>query len=291
MFLKIEDSSQLYAKLGDQIARQSINQFFEKVRNIVDLLEGKVIKPVDDGLICRFASAEDAVKATTLIHAASGSVEQDGHPGFRLRIGAQQGNVLEEENDVFGDTVNVAARLQDVARRGQTIISSEMVNALPEDLQKRVRQIDVTHLKGKEEEVALFEVIWESEEEVTQQVPIFLQQKVKSNLTLTFAGKQYVMTEQQKAIMLGRDSSCDFVVDTRLASRQHAVIEMRRGKFILKDQASNGTYVKTNNGRQDYLRREEFVLHDEGVISLGLSFNKATDDDLIHFKCSLSEQA
>ena len=286
MFIKIEGSAQLYSTLGDQAARQSINQILQKIQDMVNLLEGKVIKIIDDGMMCRFSTVDDAVKASTLIQASSGSAAPNGDSGFRLRIGAQQGDVLEEDNDVFGDTVNVAARFQQVARPGQTIISADMALALPTDLQNRVRQVDLTRLKGKQEEVALYEVLWELTEEVTQQVPAILAPgKIDSQLTLSFNGQQFVMKQRQRTILIGRGPSCQFVVDTRLASREHAVIESRRGKYVIKDQGSNGTYVKSATGQPVFLRREELILPDEGFISLGEAFAKCHEADLIHFKC------
>ncbi|MFT5506741.1 MAG: adenylate cyclase, partial [Gammaproteobacteria bacterium] len=175
------------------------------------------------------------------------------------------------------------------ARPGQTIISYDTVIALSEDLKKRVRQIDVTHVKGKKEEMALYEVLWEFEAEVTRQTTHLLSKvNLQSFLTLSHGDRKYVMKEQQKSMLIGRGDSCQFVVKADLASREHAIIEVRRGKFVLIDQGSNGTFVKTNSGREVYLRRETFVLHDQGQISLGQPFAKCTPTDLINFDCELS---
>jgi predicted component of type VI protein secretion system len=54
-----------------------------------------------------------------------------------------------------------------------------------------------------------------------------------------------------------------------MTSRQHARIEFRRGKFVLVDQSTNGTWVRGDDGKDHYLRREELALWGEGMISLG----------------------
>jgi adenylate cyclase len=286
VFIDIDEAHKLYSALGNQTARQSIDQFFAKLRQTINLHGGIVVKMIGEGLMCRFESANEAVKAVTLIQASSGPVDLIGHPGLRLRIGLHQGDVIEDDDDIFGDSVNVAARMRDFARPGQTIITYDTVTVLTDELRKRIRQIDLTHVKGKKEEMALFEVLWEFKEEVTRQTTHLLS-KINSRgyLTLSHLDNKLVMQEEQKSILLGRGENCEFIVKTELASREHAVIEVRRGKFVLLDQGSNGTFVKTDSGREVYLRREAFVLHNRGQISLGKSFTKCADAELIYFSC------
>src|SRR5690606_30674497 len=69
------------------------------------------------------------------------------------------------------------------------------------------------------------------------------------------------------AFVLGRADNCSLVVPAPLASRQHARIEFRRGKYILVDQSTNGTWVRLQDGKDVYLRREELPLWGAGIIS------------------------
>jgi adenylate cyclase len=286
VFIDVDEAHKIYASLGNQIARQSIDQFLAKVRLTIDLHRGIVVKTIGEGLMCRFESADEAVKAVTLIQASSGPVDLVGHPGFRLRIGLHQGNVIEDDDDIFGDSVNVAARMRDFARSGQTIITADTVDVLSDEIQKRIRQIDLTHVKGKKEKMALFEVLWEFKEEVTRQTTHLLSKiNFQGLLMLSHLDNKFVMKDDYESILLGRGESCQFVIKTELASREHAVIEVRRGKFVLIDQGSNGTFVKTESGREVYLRREAFVLHARGQISLGKPFKKCIDAELTYFKC------
>ena len=74
---------------------------------------------------------------------------------------------------------------------------------------------------------------------------------------------------------------CDLIVKGDLISRYHSKIEHRRGKFIITDQSTNGTFIKTSGGQIIFLRREEFTLFGSGFISLGRKVNLA-DDNIIH---------
>ncbi len=76
----------------------------------------------------------------------------------------------------------------------------------------------------------------------------------------------------------------DLLINSSFASRAHAVIEYHRGKFVLKDQSTNGTYIGDESGREIYLRREELPLTGRGIISLGTSI-ASNPDHLIEYEC------
>jgi predicted component of type VI protein secretion system len=61
----------------------------------------------------------------------------------------------------------------------------------------------------------------------------------------------------------------DITIDAPHASRNHFKVEYNRGKFVLTDQSTNGTYVKLADGKEVYLRRERLPLSSTGAICLG----------------------
>ena len=61
-------------------------------------------------------------------------------------------------------------------------------------------------------------------------------------------------------------------------------LEHRRGKLILSDQSTNGTFIRTSSGQIIFLRREEFILFGSGYISLGRKVDPA-DPNIVHFLC------
>ena len=92
------------------------------------------------------------------------------------------------------------------------------------------------------------------------------------------------MTAEGTALWLGRDAGCDVVVDEHHVSRTHARIGFERGKFLLEDQSTNGTYVLTHDHNVVYLRRERLPLWGDGTISLGRPLAERTAL-LIHYRC------
>jgi len=95
--------------------RQLRKELFEPV---VSKHNGTVVKRMGDGWIVKFASVSDAVDCAIKIHEGLA-----GHEVIRLRTGIHIGDVVFEEEDVFGDGVNVAARLEELAEPGEVLIS------------------------------------------------------------------------------------------------------------------------------------------------------------------------
>ena len=147
--------------------------------------------------------------------------------------------------------------------------------------------MDLTRVKGKQEKLAVYEVVWEQGGDVTRVATELLSRSVTApvRLVLSLGDQKIEISGDSEAVSIGRDESCDLVVNTALASRRHAYCELRRGKFVIVDQGTNGTYVAAGGADEVYLRREELVLRGDGRISLGKPVSESEERDLIHFSC------
>ncbi len=103
-------------------------------------------------------------------------------------------------------------------------------------------------------------------------------------LYLTYRNAIKELNGRNADFMIGRSSGCDMVVKSDLASRNHAHIIFRKGKFILADQSTNGTFIKRQGGKEVYLQGEEYPLSGSGFISLGKSVS-VDNEHLIYFSC------
>ena len=86
---------------------------------------GRVVKLMGDGILCEFPSVVDAVQCAVLIQKGMAEREVDvpEDQKIRLRIGINLGDVVHEEGDLYGDGVNIAARLEQLAEPGGIAIS------------------------------------------------------------------------------------------------------------------------------------------------------------------------
>jgi len=220
-------------------------------------------------------------------------MEDDRTPetiGVSIRIGMQYGSTILENNDIFGDTVNVAARVASMAKARQILCTQEIAFMVKSsDLSNNMRPYDRLRVKGKNEQLDVYLFAWEQEGDITNMATASSftnparHDQVKT-LVLKYEGHSHNIETETTSYILGRGKDCDLLIKGDLISRYHSKIEHRRGKFIITDQSTNGTFVRTTEGQEVFLRREEFTLYGSGYISLGKKVD-LDDANLIHFLC------
>jgi len=284
MFADVAGSTKLYEDVGDDKARTMIAHTIESMTKSTQALRGRVIKTIGDEIMCVFVDADSAVKAAYDIQE---TVSNDFTYGraLSIRIGAHFGPaILESDGDIFGDAVNVAARMAGIAKAGQIIITEDTVEKLNEELKADTREFDRAPVKGKKEPMIIYEVMWAQEDVTRMAAPNLLAAAAAKlmKMKLRWRDKQLELADSSGITVIGRGDQADFVVDDKLASRMHVRIEVRRGKFVVIDQSTNGTFVRTNDGREVYLRREELPLTGAGCFSLGSPVS-AENAELIYY--------
>jgi pSer/pThr/pTyr-binding forkhead associated (FHA) protein len=142
--------------------------------------------------------------------------------------------------------------------------------------------LDRIPVKGKSDDIDIFEVIWQSEDVTRMATGLLKSHDKPGQLVLNHNGRELRLDQDMPPMILGRGKKADMIVNDSMASREHARIECRRGKFILTDMSTNGTYVLTSEG-PSYLRREDIVLTGEGKITLGRDLSEATE--VVDFFC------
>jgi adenylate cyclase len=236
---------------------------------------GAVVKTLGDGMVCRFAKADEAFRAACDMQEAAVAMESGDEQKLSIKVAFTFGPVVEEGDDVFGDTVNVCARLIAHANPDQIVTTGETRSALSTDLRDQCKELYSVKVKGRVGEVKVCEVVWRSDPDRTE---AFTRQGLKRAkgaarqewvLKLSHGGETTVV-ESSDTIKLGRDKANEVVVASSLASRVHARIYGRDGHFMIADQSSNGTFVLIDgNSREIRLRREEAMLGERGYIGLG----------------------
>jgi adenylate cyclase len=284
VFADISGSTRLYELLGDVRARERTSQCLSALTEVVRRHGGTVVKTIGDEVMSTFPDADAAARAACAMQESVAAQVVPGETALDIRVGLHYGSALVEAGDVFGDAVNVAARMVALAKARQILTTRQTVERLSPLLRAGTRYTDRTPVKGKQEEIDVYEVIWR-EEDLTRmeghQIPLA---DLQARLHLRFREKELEVSHSCPVVTIGRGQQNDIVVLDALASRLHARIEYRRGKFILLDQSTNGTYVLTQEGESAYLRREEFVLRGSGAISLGRAAGTEAPE-IIHFVC------
>jgi len=283
LFADVVDSTSLYETIGNVEAKQIVEQALSQLSQIARKFDGEIVKYIGDEVLCRFGDPDKGFNAALEMQEATVSNDPTKKI-LKIKVGMDYGPVIVDGNDVFGDTVNVAARMASIATTGQIIISQNMQARLSPRNQEKGQIIDRVPVRGKAAPIDLISVVWESRDDVTKFATkgFTTANVVPETMTLS-VGNDNLTIGSNDSFVIGRGENCNLAVKkATLASRVHAKIVFKRGKFVLIDQSTNGTYVKTGSDDMLYLRREEMQLWGHGVICLGSEF-EGEDDQLIYY--------
>ncbi len=289
LFSDVVGSTRIYDALGDQGAREVIALCIDLMQAATEQNRGTVIKTMGDEVMATFPTADDALNAAAQIQRSITS-----HPALQVegqsvsvRIGCHFGPVVLEARDVFGATVHTANRMTSQAKSGQIMTTAATVAHLSQEWKAAVRQIDIAMLKGQGNEITLYEVIWHTED-VTSMLPSLVmggsQERKAQRLRLVLSDREVVIDETRPQIAIGRADENDVIVRGNLISRIHARIELSRGKFLLIDQSTNGTFVNSLDGEESFVRSDSMQLKGVGLLGLG-KMPEAESPQTIRFVC------
>ena len=288
LFADICGSTALYEKLGDDLARKTILRCINTMTGKISAYQGKLVKTIGDEIMVTFPSAEAAFHAACAMHSAVESDQPLNNIPLHIRVGFNFGEVIKEGDDVFGNTVNLAARVAAITRAGQIMSTQAVFDALPTELRNRMRQILRAEFKGKQEYHEVYQVICEQEDTMSTRFGMPAYRKPPDNdeeMLLRYRDQTFRINNEYNSAVLGRDETCDLVVQSDLASRLHINIELRFGKFTVADQSTNGTYIRFSDGSVVHITREEISLKGSGSISLGQSFSE-NPAEIVEFSIS-----
>ncbi|NBD21903.1 FHA domain-containing protein [Aquabacterium fontiphilum] len=277
LFADLRGSTALYLKLGNSEAAAVVTHSLARLGQHIVQGGGHVIKTLGDGLMAAFDDPDQAVEAAVVLHDSVDKLTPapDVLPArshvLRLKVAIAWGETVEVDGDCFGDAVNVAARLLDLAGEGETLITGPLQRQLPSDQQERFRSIDRLHLRGRQEPVAVLRM------EARRFGDTLSTQMLESpatdfpeGLRLSWLGSERIFSTADMPVVLGRSPQASFCVSDSRVSRSHARIESHSGQIYLTDLSYNGTHVRFEHDDQILtLRRGTCTLHGSGVISLG----------------------
>jgi adenylate cyclase len=296
LFIDVVGSVKLYQQLGNEAAERGISDCVARISEHVNQHSGRVVKTIGD---CVMAALPDPDKAAAVAFAVNRTVRgnlQKSEVPVRFRMGFHYGPVVERDGDIFGDVVNIAARLCSAAKADYILTSEETAKALSGEHADAVRIYDRTTLKGVSEPMTIVSLLWDRRA-VTQlfsrtmvgQKSADLAAALKPFLRLVYKGQELLLTAENLPFTIGRSEGCNLVVPTQFASRVHLRLEHQRGKFALIDESSNGTYIVPDAAGQEpplFVLHETFSLVGRGRISLGRKPDG--DEDVIGYSVMLN---
>jgi len=269
LFADVSGSTQLYETLGDVRACGIVARCIAVMIEATRRHGGTLVRTIGDEVMTTFPDAAAAAEAACeMQQSITGEMVEEGRQ-LAIRVGFHFGPTWCEEADVFGDAVNLAARLTSQAKSGQILTSGATVEHLSGPRRHSCRQIDLTQVRGKREQIAIHELLWQDAGVTIMRAPWATLQRAGGRLVFTAGGTRVELGEGQPSLTIGRAEQNDLVVRQPEVSRLHARIEYRNGRFVLTDLSANGTYVAPDGGGQSYVHRDSVELTGSGTMGLG----------------------
>lgn len=260
----ITGSTALYDSMPDAQALALISDILSHMRATVAKHGGICVKSKGDDTLSTF---EDA---NAVFAAAREMIEHDWPHALAVHVGAYWGDILNLDEDIYGDAVNTAARLSALAKPGEVLLGGRVF----EQLEARTQALCVTmgglKLKGKSAPVKVHSFAVGGMDTQTvlfgakQQAP----ERRTASVTLSCNGAAWEITDNG-SILIGRSAACDAVLDRPWVSRKHGSFDLRAAQLEYTDHSSSGSTVITSDGRRFTLQRRSMPLTGDGVVLVG----------------------
>ena len=279
LFADLRGSTSLYETLGNAEATSVVTHTVTTIARAVPACGGQLIKTLGDGLMAVFETPLQGMQSAQQMHEELELLVTRGRErgasaglrGLRLQVALACGEVVEMSGDCFGDAVNVSARLIDHASDNETLVTAEVLDGLPEDIQARFRSLDWMQLRGRAEPVKVHVNGGRrgADQAPTQFGGVTTTLEPEA-VRLVWLDVDEVFDGAHMPVVLGRSPTAQFRVDDSRVSRAHARLDWHGGSFQLTDLSYNGTYVRFGNADEVVsLRRGHCTLHGAGWVGLG----------------------
>jgi adenylate cyclase len=276
VFADLVGSTGIFERLGDETAGRFVTQLTTALSKTFEQHHGRVVKLLGDGLFVVFPREADAIEACLAIQKRL--QDKPVHPGgnlgaVQMQMGVETGEVVEIAGDCYGDAVNSAARLADLAGAAQILTTQRVADALSPAQREQLRSLGPMYLRGKSDATEVYRVDWQVDRENDATVmgaSLFKAPGTGGFLELAAAGQTVRLEPRGEKLTLGRAATSSLSINDSRVSRVHATLEWRGGQFVLSDGSSFGTWVYMGNQTEPVvLRRTECYLVGHGQIALG----------------------
>jgi class 3 adenylate cyclase len=162
MFTDIVGSTEMTARLGDEQSVEMVRAHDSIVRRSLKKLNGREIKHTGDGLMASFDETAQSIQCARSIQKDFETFNKSSPEKLGLRIGLDAGEPVSDNSDLFGSTVQMAARLCAIAERDSIYVTNAVRAFAPREVQ--VIERGSRDLKGFSQPIPVFEVVWSQHE-------------------------------------------------------------------------------------------------------------------------------
>lgn len=297
LFTDLKGFTAIFGQLGDADGLLAVQRSESLIRPIVSSHSGTVIKTIGDAVMAHFPAANEAVRAAMAIQHAvvEHNVGVPPEKQIALRMGINVGKGYVKGRDIFGQVVNIAAKVQSAAEAGQILASQVTVQALEPELAKRAEESDPLKVPGLAEPVKTYQILWKEEIGAATGRPAVgvMEDRADPHPSVTMVGEnpftQRILGSENIEITsfpfrVGRDPRVEKRVPEKLAendlyledvppfrlSREHFQIEREERGYLVRDRGSKlGLFVNGRGIGGEHLDTTQKLVRGVNLLVLG----------------------
>jgi class 3 adenylate cyclase len=186
LFSDIEESTNYWDRYGDVEGRLMVDRHNRLLFPIIRKFKGKIIKTIGDSIMASFRKPEHAVSAAIAMQQMMAQARRSDETfRIRIRIGIHTGEAIVEKQDVFGDIVNVAARVEAITAGNEILVSQVTVAHIEDEFAFIFRARGRFMPRGKNTKITVYRCDWHNHPSliegmrVTSYLPVSRRQKTE----------------------------------------------------------------------------------------------------------------
>jgi adenylate cyclase len=284
---EIVGDAPLVGKLGQVEANRAIERCRARAARSVDAYQGQILQSEGRCLVASFARSDSAILAAQDIRLRIGQLPPVS--GIMLAVRCGIATQRDEVDGAESGTLRGEAQaLADTAAAGDILLTATAAQCLSDGLRGGLNEATPSYGCADEPVYQLHAGVLSLREvthppvadaasatTVTTPEPIGADSvappSAQGRMMLRHQGSSFIISDTHPVLLAGREEGNDVVIVDRRASRQHARIEWRAGRFVLIDSSTNGTYLVDARGVETILRRSECELPTTGRLGFGYS--------------------
>jgi hypothetical protein len=278
-------SERLYEKLAPSEAAHAIGRCEKRIVQTLEGFHGRLARCSDSRVLAYFSDAEEALQSAVEIQRRVAGLPPLSGVALEIRVGVCVGHASNEMSFFENKVGNAAVSLSGFAEPGQVLMSVPSRTQGFEWNGVPARSRPEVSLSSGKRKLGVFEIDWRSFG--TAHMKAAPANDEVERLFIHYNGTTTELNATHPLLSIGRLSSCGLILHRSSCSRVHAKIERRGDAYVLIDQSTNGTFVQTEGGEEEFVRKRELLLSGRGKISFGEPFSAAKDEgnnaDWVHY--------
>ena len=293
LLVSVDGNGHLRKKIGDDEAGHVIDRCLRRTFRCIEMFDGRVVTPNGQRIVVLFEAADTACRAALEIQENMAALPPVRGLAVDIQVACASGPRQVAGDALQGEVAPRVDALMEICAPGQVLVDTQTYRMLSPAFQRCFLALEPIpaipagerfyRFAGDAKAIPAIPAasLPESENRPEPQQPARpVPAQGIPRLRLFYAGAQITLEARKQVFTIGRGRDCHLTIAGPRISRLHALIQDDGERFFLRDQSTNGTFLKIGATPEIHLRRSEFLLRDKGIIGIADSTYQADTEQI-----------